>query len=132
MNKIQSAPSAPYLTGSSRTSAVFDPAHWLRLPRPGERCPMSGLSRSTLVELVRPCDRNGFAPPVEAKHLRRKGTQRGVVLINRASLQEYLSGLPSLAESLGEHGRRPTALPPELDAALDKVLDELKGKGVTA
>lgn len=93
---------------------------------------MSGLSRSTLVELVRPCDRNGFSPPVEAKHLRRKGTQRGVVLINRASLQEYLSGLPSLAESLGEHGRRPTALPPELDAALDKVLDELNGKEVTA
>jgi hypothetical protein len=70
---------------------------------------MSGLSRSTLVELVRPCDRNGFAPPVEAKHLRRKGTQRGVVLINRASLQDYLAGLPSLAESFDELSRKEVA-----------------------
>ncbi len=91
--------SLPHLTGPSRTSAVFDPAAWLRLPRPGERCPVSGLSRSTLVELVRPCERNGHRPPVEAKHLKRKGTSRGVVLISRASLLAYLDALPSLAES---------------------------------
>ncbi len=109
MNDIHSAPSAPHLAGPSRTQAVFDPASWLRLPRPGERCPVSGLSRSTLVELVRPCDRNSFAPPVDAKHLRRKGTQRGVVLINRASLQGYLAGLPSLAESLDEIGGKDVA-----------------------
>jgi tripartite-type tricarboxylate transporter receptor subunit TctC len=51
------------------------------------------------VELVRPCERNSFRPPVEARHLRRKGTQRGVVLIEVASLRAYLASLPTLAES---------------------------------
>lgn len=51
------------------------------------------------MELVRPCKRNGFEPPVEARHLKRKGSQRGVVLINRASLVSYLATLPTLQES---------------------------------
>lgn len=98
----------PHLTGPSRTSAVFDPQTWLRLPRPGDRCHVSGLSRSTLVELVRPGIRNGFRPPVEAKHLKRQGTSRGVVLINRASLLAYLDGLPSVAESCAAGGEKGT------------------------
>jgi hypothetical protein len=89
-------PTAPHLDG---TRAVFDQTTWLRLPRPGARCPVSGLSRSGLAELVTPCSRNGFRPPVAARHLRRKGTQRGVVLIELASLQGYLASLPTLAES---------------------------------
>lgn len=99
MKANTSAPTAPHLTGTSRTSAVYDPAAWLRLPRPVERCPVSGLSRSTLVELVRPCERNGHRPPVEARHLKRQGSARGVVLINRASLLAYIGNLPTLAES---------------------------------
>jgi hypothetical protein len=108
LNQSSPAQPAPHLSGPSRTSAVFSSADWLRLPRPGERCPISGLSRSGLVELVRPCERNGFRPPVEARHLRRKGTQRGVVLVSAASLRDYLATLPSLTESLaardGEKG----------------------------
>ena len=99
VNPSSPAQPAPHLTGPCRTSAVFDPAAWIRLPRPGERCPISGLSRSTLVELVRPCERNGFNPPVKARHLRRKGTQRGVVLVEVASYRDYLAALPTLAES---------------------------------
>jgi hypothetical protein len=38
---------------------------------------------------------------VEALHLKRKGAARGVVLINRASLREFLASLPTLAESYG-------------------------------
>ncbi len=106
MLNTPSAPAAPHLTGPSRTSAVFNPTEWLRLVRPGERCPVSGLSRSTLVELVRPCERNGFRPPVEAKHLKRKGTSRGIVLVNRASLLAYLDGLPSVAESVAATGEK--------------------------
>ena len=88
--------SAPRL---ERGQPVFDHATWLRLPRPGDRCPVSGLSRSTLVELVRPCDRNDFQPPVEARHLKRRGNNRGVLLISRESLLRFLDGLPSPAQS---------------------------------
>lgn len=73
---------------------VFDTASWLRLPRPGSRCSVSNLSRSTLAELVRPCPRNGYAPPVEARLLKRRDARRGVLLISRESLLGYLNELP--------------------------------------
>jgi hypothetical protein len=69
---------------------------WIRLPRAGSRCPVSGLSRSSLATLVRPESRNQFRPPVEARILKRRGAARGIVLINRASLLEYINDLPSV------------------------------------
>lgn len=89
---FESVASAPRL---ERGRPVFDQATWLRLPRPGARCPVSNLSRSTLAELVRPCPRNGYAPPVEARVLKRRDARRGVLLISRESLLGYLSGLPA-------------------------------------
>ena len=83
--------SAPRLEGGR---PVFDTSSWLRLPRPSSRCPVSNLSRSTLAELVRPCPRNGYKPPVEARLLKRKGASRGVLLISRDSLLGYLNELP--------------------------------------
>lgn len=83
--------SAPRL---ERGRPVFDTATWLRLPRAGSRCPVSNLSRSTLAEMVRPCSRNGYRPPVEARLLKRKGATRGVLLISREALLAYLSDLP--------------------------------------
>jgi hypothetical protein len=65
------------------------------LPRAGTRCPVSGLSRSTIAELTRPCERNGYRPPVEARVLKRKGSVRGVLLISRTALLEYLNELPA-------------------------------------
>lgn len=85
-------PVAPHLNG---TRAVFDPSVYLRLCRPGERCPVSGLSRSTLAELVRPCERNDYCPPVESRLLKRKGAQRGVLLISKHSLLAYIDGQPA-------------------------------------
>ena len=83
--------SAPRLEGGK---PVFDTATWLRLPRPSSRCPVSNLSRSTLAELVRPCPRNDFKPPVEARLLKRRDARRGVLLISRESLLGYLNELP--------------------------------------
>ena len=83
----------PHLLNVPR--AVFDSSVWLRLPRPGSRCLVSGLSRSTLAELVRPCERNDYTPPVESRLLKRKGASRGVLLINRASLLAFIEGQPS-------------------------------------
>jgi hypothetical protein len=68
---------------------------WIRLPRPGDRCPFTGLSRSFLAELVRPCERNGYKPPVEAKKIDRNGSNRGVLLVNLKSLLDYINSQPS-------------------------------------
>ena len=83
--------SAPRL---ERGRPVFDQSAWIRLPRAGTRCPVSGLSRTTLAELVRPCPRNGYCPLVEARLLKRRDARRGVLLISRDSLLGYLDDLP--------------------------------------
>lgn len=90
-SSVDPVSSAPRLEGGR---PVFDTAIWLRLPRPGSRCPVSNLGRSTLAELVRPCPRNGYRPPVEARLLKRRDARRGVLLISRESLLGYLSELP--------------------------------------
>ena len=65
-------------------------SEFLRLPRPGTRCPVSGLSRSYLNLLVLPCELNGHKPPVRSFVLRRKGAATGVRLIDRQSLTNYI------------------------------------------
>jgi hypothetical protein len=87
---------APHLEGGR---PVFDQITWLRLPRPKSRCPVSGLSRSSLVELVRPGPRNQFNPPVEGRVLKRKGAARGIVLVSQQSLLSYINGLPKTTEA---------------------------------
>jgi len=86
------SPAAPHLDAGQ---AVFDTTVWIRLPRPGSRCPVSGLSRSSLAELARPCERNGFKPQVEARVLKRRHAKRGVLLISKESLLGYLNELPA-------------------------------------
>jgi hypothetical protein len=66
---------------------------WLRLPAPRERCPYTGLSRSTLNELTIPGPANGAVPPVKSVVLRKRGASRGIRLINYDSLMAYLAGL---------------------------------------
>ena len=56
-----------------------------RLPRSGQRCMISGLSRSKLNELIL-----GSAPAVKSVVLRKRGTTRGIRLINVGSLLAYL------------------------------------------
>ncbi len=92
--------SAPHLDAGK---PIFDNSVWLRLPRPGARCPITGLSRSSLAELVRPCPRNDFSPPVEARLLKRRTARRGVLLINRASLLTHIAELPTPESHTQEH-----------------------------
>lgn len=75
--------------------AIYNPTCWVRLPRPKQRCPITGLARSTLVEILRPGPRNDYRPPIASRVLKRKGASRGIVLINRQSLLAYIDGLPS-------------------------------------
>ena len=94
----------PHLNGSNK--AIFDNVTWLRLPRAGFRCPVSGLSRSSLAELVRPCERNDYRPPVESRLLKRKGASRGVLLISKHSLLAYIEEqpAPSATAALSDSG----------------------------
>jgi len=56
---------------------------FVRLPKSGSRCSLTGLSRTSLVELV-------DSGAVKATKLRKKGSQRGITLIHRESLLAYL------------------------------------------
>jgi hypothetical protein len=61
-----------------------------RLPRSGERCPFTGLSRSGLNSLILPCPANNFHPPVRSVSLRKRGQIKGVRLIVFQSLMDFL------------------------------------------
>jgi hypothetical protein len=73
---------------TSQTQDHVAEAEYIRLPRPNARCPVSALSRTTLTELI-------AAGKIKAAKVRKRNAQRGIVLINRASLLEYLHGLES-------------------------------------
>ena len=62
------------------------PPEFCRLPRPKTRCAITGLSRTSLSELI-------DEGKVRAVRLRKKGAARGVTLINRQSLLDYLHSL---------------------------------------
>jgi len=65
-------------------------SEFLRLPPPGQKCPVTGLTRSFLNSLVLPCEQNGFKPAVRSFTLRRQGCARGVRLVDRADLIRYI------------------------------------------
>jgi len=66
---------------------------WVRLPKPGKRCPLTGLSRTTLNELVVPCPANNHLPPVKSAVIKKRGAMRGIRLISYDSLTAYLGNL---------------------------------------
>ena len=63
---------------------------FIRLPKPGRRCPWTGLSRSGLNNLILPTAANGYRPPVVSKSLRKRGALRGTRLISYDSLMSHL------------------------------------------
>jgi len=74
------------------TAGAATPAfpEFTRLPRNGTKCAYCGLGRSSLNQLILPCEDNGFAPPVKSIVLRKRGNSRGARLIVYASLREHL------------------------------------------
>ena len=77
------------VTFADQNSAVRP--EFIRLPRPGTCDPWTSLSRSTLNLLVLPCREKGYRPPVRSCTLRRKGTTKGVRLIELQSLLDYIN-----------------------------------------
>ena len=71
---------------------------YVRLPKSSTRCSVSGLSRSSLNELILPSAGNGFKPPVRSRVLKKHGASRGVRLIDVESLLSYIKNLPTVGE----------------------------------
>ena len=71
--------------GKIQGAALAD-AEFIRLPRPRERCPLTGLSRTTLIELLE-------AGQIRGLTIRRPGAIRGIRLIVKASLLSHLYDL---------------------------------------
>jgi hypothetical protein len=65
------------------TTPIVRP-EWIRLPKDGQSCPHSGLTRSFLANLVR----QGLVP---SKALRRRGASRGVRLISYDGLMAFIA-----------------------------------------
>ena len=66
--------------------APLESAEWGRLPRAREKCPVSQLSRSGLIDLAN-------AVPGLLVRVRRPGCIRGAVLVSLPVLRSYLQGL---------------------------------------
>jgi hypothetical protein len=85
------------MLGESGTNRVLEREvgrpEWIRLPKSGERCPHTGLSRSSLNELIL-----GKPPKVESVVLKNKGALRGIRLVRYRSLIAYLDRLASEQE----------------------------------
>lgn len=71
----------------------MDKPEFIRLPKTGERCPYTGLSRTELNGLVLEDKKTGKRPPVASVSLRKRGAVRGTRLINFDSLIGYLHSL---------------------------------------
>ena len=66
---------------------------FIRLPKPKQLCPYTGLTRSYINLLVLPNKLNGYDPPVKSVKLRLRGAKAGVRLIHFDSLMEYIHRL---------------------------------------
>lgn len=80
------AGNVPHGLESRFESAAPNEAEFLRLPKPGQRCPLTQLSRTGIIEL-------GEAGLIKLARVRRPGTTRGCVLVVKQSLLDYLHGL---------------------------------------
>ena len=95
----------PFVVPEIRNGAIVTEPEFIRLPRPKGRCPLTGLSRTTLAELV-------DSGEVGAAKLRKKGSLRAITLIHRESLLSYLrsqmrvEGKPILATPTDIEGRK--------------------------
>jgi hypothetical protein len=83
-----------------KTNQQTNSATWIRVPRPGSRCSVTQLSRSTIYQLITPCAANGFKPPV-ASHVVKASryAKRGTRLIDRESLLAYIQASDGLSGS---------------------------------
>ena len=83
------ATTAP-ITAPPRVVSVPIVPEFIRLPKPGQLCPYTGLTRSALNELILATPRNQRKPAVRSFALRQKGAATGIRLIDYDSLRHYI------------------------------------------
>ncbi len=75
---------------------------FIRLPIKG-LCPITGLSRSKIYELILPSESNNYKPPVKSVSLRKPGQIKGTRLIVLKSLLDYLRDeVEAFQQSIGK------------------------------
>ena len=86
-NALRNESSAGQVVADSST--VTMPAY-LRLPRAGTRCAVTGLTRTALNELILPTAANGYRAIVRSYSLKRPGQIRGIRLISLPDLVRHI------------------------------------------
>ena len=80
--------------GIAKTAATIEQPEWIRLPRPGEQEPRTGLTRSVISRLC-------AEGKVKSITLRERGKLRGVRLVRLESLLGYLRNLDATQNANG-------------------------------
>jgi hypothetical protein len=80
---------SPLSTHPRVVMASIEP-EFIRLPKPGELCPYTGMARSALNELILPTERNQFKPPVRSFCIRQRGARTGIRLVDYKSLRGFI------------------------------------------
>jgi len=83
MSNLDNAGAVPAKKDGANPPLIVRP-EWLRLPKPGQRCPVSGLCRSYLHTLVR----DG---KIRTVSIRERGRKTGIRLISYDSLMAYIA-----------------------------------------
>lgn len=73
----------------------------IRVPRAGERDPITGLGRYPILALITPSEANGFKPPVKSLVVRGPGKKRGTRLVSMASLLDYIDRMMDDPAAIG-------------------------------
>lgn len=68
----------------------MEESEWIRLPDVGERCPITGLSRTSLAELLEETDPITGEKLIVSMVKQKKGAKRGIRMIKKQSLLDYL------------------------------------------
>ena len=84
-----------YTINEIQSPQVAKSVEFIRLPKCGNKCPYTGLSRSCLNSLILANAENGFNAPVRSVVLRKTGRNRGIRLIDFASLCKHLNSMTS-------------------------------------
>lgn len=64
---------------------------FIRLPKQGEVCPVTGLPRTTLIELLQ----DAGPKKIAVRYLRKPGATTGIALIPRQQLIDYINQQPA-------------------------------------
>lgn len=64
---------------------------FIRPPKPGEVCPVTGLSRSSLMDLLK----EAGPKKIRVRYLRKPGATTGIAMIPRQDLVDYINSLPA-------------------------------------